>query len=141
VVAAAGFADCSSVLPVYIGDDRTDEDAFKVHAFVALPVLGYLLKKKTKPAETVPVSSGFAAAGAGRGDPGVEAPQGDERLLLAPRARRGEHLHQSTSISLATKRFVPMPLASYPALLSPPSQPGHARDAYALPPVRFRRRR
>ncbi|PWZ14563.1 putative trehalose-phosphate phosphatase 7 [Zea mays] len=25
-----GFADCSSVLPVYIGDDRTDEDAFKV---------------------------------------------------------------------------------------------------------------
>jgi len=25
-----GFADCSNVLPVYIGDDRTDEDAFKV---------------------------------------------------------------------------------------------------------------
>nr|BAD25928.1 putative trehalose-phosphatase B [Oryza sativa Japonica Group]BAD25985.1 putative trehalose-phosphatase B [Oryza sativa Japonica Group] len=24
-----GFADCSDVLPVYIGDDRTDEDAFK----------------------------------------------------------------------------------------------------------------
>nr|CAD1826889.1 unnamed protein product [Ananas comosus var. bracteatus] len=25
-----GYADCSDVFPVYIGDDRTDEDAFKV---------------------------------------------------------------------------------------------------------------
>ncbi|KAG8087223.1 hypothetical protein GUJ93_ZPchr0010g8117 [Zizania palustris] len=25
-----GFADCTDVLPVYIGDDRSDEDAFKV---------------------------------------------------------------------------------------------------------------
>jgi trehalose 6-phosphate phosphatase len=24
-----GYADCADVLPVYIGDDRTDEDAFK----------------------------------------------------------------------------------------------------------------
>ncbi|RRT69050.1 hypothetical protein B296_00037748 [Ensete ventricosum] len=26
----AGFADCKSAVPLYIGDDRTDEDAFKV---------------------------------------------------------------------------------------------------------------
>ena len=25
-----GFGDSSDVLPLYIGDDRTDEDAFKV---------------------------------------------------------------------------------------------------------------
>ncbi len=31
---AAGFADCSDVLPVYIGDDRTDEDAFKVNKYL-----------------------------------------------------------------------------------------------------------
>jgi hypothetical protein len=35
------------------------------------------------------IRAGFAAAWAGRGDPGVQAPQGDERLLLPPGARRG----------------------------------------------------
>jgi hypothetical protein len=34
VVDMAGLSDCRDVFPVYIGDDRTDEDAFKVRGIL-----------------------------------------------------------------------------------------------------------
>lgn len=31
VLPFVGYANCTDVFPLYIGDDRTDEDAFKVY--------------------------------------------------------------------------------------------------------------
>lgn len=31
IVSSSGYANSTDVFPVYIGDDRTDEDAFKVY--------------------------------------------------------------------------------------------------------------
>lgn len=35
-----GLSDCEDVLPIYIGDDRTDEDAFKVKFGKAMREMG-----------------------------------------------------------------------------------------------------
>jgi trehalose 6-phosphate phosphatase len=38
-----GLNDSENVIPIYIGDDRTDEDAFKVHIFSGEHVVLYIL--------------------------------------------------------------------------------------------------
>uniref|UniRef100_A0ACD5XKT9 Uncharacterized protein n=1 Tax=Avena sativa TaxID=4498 RepID=A0ACD5XKT9_AVESA len=43
-----GFADCSNVLPVYIGDDRTDEDAFRMLRQRTGQGVGILVSKHPK---------------------------------------------------------------------------------------------
>lgn len=32
-----GFGSSTAVLPIYIGDDKTDEDAFEVHIYIERP--------------------------------------------------------------------------------------------------------
>lgn len=38
-----GLNDSENVIPIYIGDDRTDKDAFKVHIFSGEHVVLYIL--------------------------------------------------------------------------------------------------
>jgi hypothetical protein len=93
------------VFPIYIGDDRTDEDAFKVRTATTAPERSSrqlaavspepeILELKNILSLTVPrlCRAGAAQPGAGRWDPRVQVPQGDQRVLLPPRAGRGQGL-------------------------------------------------
>ncbi|KAL6846058.1 hypothetical protein ACP4OV_023506 [Aristida adscensionis] len=86
-----GFADCNNVLPVYIGDDRTDEDAFKVLRRRGQGV-GILVSKHPKETSASyslqePAEGDGVPAAAG----GVEAPlPGTPAAALTPATANGE---------------------------------------------------
>lgn len=38
-----GLSQCDDVLPIYVGDGRTDEDAFKVNKLVLMIITGCII--------------------------------------------------------------------------------------------------
>jgi len=105
-----GFADCADVLPVYIGDDRTDEDAFKVLRRRGQGV-GILVSKHPK--ET---SASYSLQ-----EPAEASPPSATSLSLSPSSPPPVHCRGATpSVSPGYLRRRPLPFRPATCPLAPP---------------------